>query len=93
MPKIITINLTDEQVACLEHDLLDIDDWVQKAIDGKVNQCTKRLVKEWQPKFFADPDVTSIPGAQDEFIAAVQARPDYKNRAARDADETRKRPL
>ena len=47
MPLVITINLTDADVACLNNDLLDIDDWIQKAVKGKVAQCRKRLIREW----------------------------------------------
>lgn len=85
MPLIITVNISDAEKACLLNDLLDIDDWVQKAVKGKINNCKKRLIREWQPKLFADPTVTTIPGDEAGFIVTVLARPDYKNRAARDA--------
>lgn len=86
MPLIITVNISDTEKACLLNDLLDIDDWVQKAVKGKTNQCRKRLIREWQPKLFADPAVTTIPGDEARFISIVLARPDYKNRAAREAE-------
>lgn len=89
MALIVTINIGDAEEACLLNDLLDIDDWVQKAVKGKINQCRKRLIREWQPKLFADATVTTIPGDEATFISAVQARPDYKDRAAREAEAGR----
>ena len=79
----ITINETD--LLALNNDLLDVDTWVQGAVAGKINACKKRMINEWQPVMFNDPAVTSIPATQDEFITAVVARDDYKNRADRDA--------
>ena len=35
----------------------------------------------------ADPSVETMPATDDGLIAALLARPDYKNRAARDAAE------
>lgn len=82
----ITINISDSEEACLKNDLLDIDDWVQKAVTGKISQCRKRFVREWQPKLFADPAATTMPAKEEAFISAVLVRPDYRDRAARDAE-------
>ena len=37
-------------------------------------------VPKWNPKLMADPEVESIPANEDDFIALVVARDDYKNR-------------
>ena len=79
-----TLSSTEEAV--LKHDLLDVQEWVDKAIDGKINNCKKRMINEWLPKLYADDSVDSIPANQDEIVAMVVARDDYKNRAARDAE-------
>ena len=79
-----TLSSTEEAV--LKNDLLDVQDWVDKAIDGKINNCKKRMINEWLPKLYADDSVDSIPANQDEIVAMVVARDDYKNRAARDAE-------
>ena len=84
----VIVNISNEEEVCLLNDLLDIDNWVQKAIAGKINQCKKRLIREWMPKMFADSSVTTMPASEDAFISAVLARPDYKNRAAREAGRT-----
>ena len=79
-----TLSSTEEAV--LKNDLLDVQDWVDKAIDGKINNCKKRMINEWLPKLYADDSVDSIPASEDEIVAMVVARDDYKNRVARDAE-------
>ena len=77
-----TLTATEESV--LKNDLLDVEDWVDKAIDGKVNNCKKRMIDEWLPKLYADESVTQIPANADEMIALVVARSDYLDRSERD---------
>ena len=79
-----TLSSTEESV--LKNDLLDVQDWVDKAIDGKVNNCKKRMISEWMPKLYADDSVSSIPASEDEIVAMIVARDDYKDRAARDSE-------
>ena len=43
------------------------------------------MINEWRPKVFADDSVATIPANDDDFIAMVVARDDYKTRAERDA--------
>jgi len=79
-----TLSSTEE--SALKNDLLDVQDWVDKAIDGKVNNCKKRMLSEWLPKLYADDSVSSIPASEDEIVAMIVARDDYKDRAARDSE-------
>ena len=79
-----TLTTTEESV--LKNDLLDIQDWVTGAINGKANKCKKRMLREWLPKLYADESVTQIPASEDEIVAMIVARDDYKDRAARDAE-------
>jgi len=85
MPK-YTVEINDTDLLALNNDLLDVDGWIQGAVDGKINSCRKRMIAEWQPILFNDPDVTSIPATQDEFITAVVARADYKSAFERNAE-------
>ena len=71
-----TLTSTEETV--LLDSLLDIQDWVDKAIDGKIDNCKQRMINEWQPKLTADPSVESIPANDDKLIAVIVARDDYK---------------
>ena len=52
----------------------------------KVNNCKKRMIAEWLPKLYADDSVDSIPASEDEIVAMIVARDDYKDRAAREAE-------
>jgi len=85
------ITLTDLQQKILSNDLYNdtdnagLDDWIQKAVDGKINNCWKRMQREWTDKLMNDDSFTdSIPSNQADFVALVTARSDYKNRKARD---------
>jgi len=83
-----TINLTDLQQKILSNDLLNdpatndgIDEWIQNAVDGKVNQCWKRFQSEWTTRLMNDPSFTDpIPSNQADFVALVTARDDYQTR-------------
>jgi len=77
-----TLTATEESV--LKNDLLDVEVWVNGAIDGKVANCQKRMIAEWLPKLYADESVTQIPANADEMIALVIARSDYLDRSERD---------
>jgi len=71
----------------LLNDLLNINDWLQGAMDGKKNNCWKRMQKEWVTKLMNDSDFTdSIPSNQADFVTLVTGRSDYKTRTERDAE-------
>ena len=86
-----TITLTDVQQKILSNDLYNdtdnvgIDEWIQGAIDGKINNCWKRFQQEWTTKLMNDDSFTdSIPSNQADFVALVTARSDYQTRKQRD---------
>ena len=80
-----TLTTTEEQV--LNNDLLDIQGWVDGAVNGKINKCKTLMLREWQPKLLADPAVTSLPATEEELIALIVARDDYKSRTEREVEE------
>jgi len=79
-----TLTTIEEQV--LSNSLPDIQAWVDGAVNGKINNCKTRMLREWQPKLLADPAVTSLPATEEELIALIVARDDYKSRTERDAE-------
>ena len=86
-----TVSLTDLQQNILKNDLYSaadnagLDTWIQNAVDGKINNCWKRMQSEWTIKLMNDDSFTdAIPSNQADFVALVIARSDYKNRKARD---------
>jgi|TARA_R100000482_G_C5085243_1_gene128069 hypothetical protein len=90
-----TVTLTDLQQKILSNDLYNdsdnagLDEWIQAAVDGKINNCWKRMQQEWTTKLMNDDSFTdSIPSNQADFVALVTARSDYKNRKARDDAST-----
>ena len=83
----LTIEVDDTQQTILKNDLLDINTWVQDAMTGKINNCWKRMQREWTTKLMDDSSFTeSIPSNQADFVKLVVARSDYKNRADRDKE-------
>jgi len=90
-----TVTLTDLQQKILSNDLYNdsdnagLDAWIQAAVDGKINNCWKRMQQEWTTKLMNDDSFTdSIPSNQADFVALITARSDYKNRKARDDAST-----
>ena len=80
----ITIQITDHDEKLLKHDLADVDDWVQKAVVGKIHNCGKRMANEAANVLKADDAVETMPATDVGLQTAYMARDDYKNRAERD---------
>ena len=82
----LTVEVTDTEQAILLNDLLDINDWLQGAMDGKKSNCWKRMQQEWTTKLMNDDSFTdSIPSNQADFVALITAREDYITRLQRDS--------
>ena len=86
-----TVSLTDLQQTILSNDLYNdtdnagLDLWIQNAVDGKLSNAWKRMQRKWTTKLMDDPSFNGpIPSNQAAFVNLVTARPDYKNRKARD---------
>ncbi len=82
----IIINITDEDESILSNDLLSIQDWVQQAVNGKINNCKKRMIRGWEQKL--KERYETLPTSDSDLITKIRAEPDYKDRATRDADDT-----
>ena len=86
------VSITDLQQKILSDSLYNdmsnnagLDDWIQKALDGKINNCWKRMRTEWTQNLMEDDSFTdSIPSNQADFVNLVTARSDYKTRKQRD---------
>jgi len=86
------VSITDLQQKILSNDLYNdisnnagLDDWIQKALDGKINNCWKRMQREWTQKLMDDDSFNDpIPSNQADFVNLVTARSDYKTRKQRD---------
>jgi hypothetical protein len=83
----LTIEIDDTDQTVLKNDLLDIDTWVQDAMTGKINNCWKRMQREWTDKLMNDESFTdSIPSNKADFVTLVTSRSDYKDRKTRDEE-------
>jgi hypothetical protein len=80
----ITVDDTDEKV--LLNDILDIQEWAQGAVDGKINNCWRRMQQNWTQQLMNDDTFTDpIPSNKADFVTLVTSRDDYQTRAERDA--------
>ena len=80
----ITVSISDTDEKIMKNDLLDLDQWVQEAVTGKINNAWKRFQSEWTTKLMNDETFTdSIPSNQTDFVNLVIARADYKTRLER----------
>ena len=85
------VSITDLQQKILSNDLYNdmsdnagLDLWIQNAVDGKINNCWKRMQREWTQKLMDDDSFTDpIPSNQADFVNLVTARSDYKTRKQR----------
>ena len=89
MAKTITVKIDDTDEKVMLNDLLDIDTWVQEAVTGKINNCWKRMQQNWTNQLMNDESFTDpIPSNKADFVKMVTARSDYKDRVARDKEES-----
>jgi len=83
----ITINIDDTDEKVLLNDLLDIQEWAEGAVTGKINNCWKRMQQNWTQQLMNDDSFTgSIPSNKNDFVALITARDDYQTRAEREAE-------
>ena len=81
----LIIEVDDTQQAMLNNDLVDINEWVQSAMTGKINNCWKTIEREWTDKLMNDSSFTDpIPSNQADFVRLITSRSDYKTRKQRD---------
>ena len=84
------ITLTDAQQKVLEHDLVDIKDWIDKAVQGKINSCVKRAASECRQ--ILKMDESALVPANDTVAAfALFSAKQYKNRKQREAEVASKK--
>jgi hypothetical protein len=83
----ITVSISDTDEKVMKNDLLDLDQWVQDAVTGKINNCWKRFQRDWTQRLMNDETFTDpIPSNKEDFVNLVTARDDYKDRVTRDAE-------
>ena len=84
----ITITIDDTDQKCMKNDLFDINQWVQDAVKGKIDNCWKRMQSEWTTKLMNDESFTdTIPSNKTDFVNLVTARSDYQTRSGKEPKE------
>ena len=82
----IQVEISDLDEKVLQHDLLEIQRWIQDAVNGKINNVKKRLLKEAKEKLFSDPEIDSIPATEEGLLTLYFSRPYYKNREEKEIE-------
>ena len=82
-----TINMTALEKKILEEHLIDVQTWIENAVEGKINQCRKRIVASRTQTLINDPEVDTIPATSDGICENLFNSSGYKNRSQREADQ------
>lgn len=87
--KVITLNIPDSDIAIVENDVENAEEWIRAAWAGKVNKCKERIVKAEIQLSISKGE--ALPAGETAIVQKYLTRPDYKNRVERDAAEDAKR--
>ena len=80
----ITIEIDDTDQKILKDGTLDINEWCQNAVIGKINHCWKQMQTSWTSRLINDSSFTdSIPSNKTDFVNLVTSRSEYKDCAER----------
>jgi len=82
----VIVDISDEEKACLDHALIDVQDWAEKALHGKAENCRIAVLREGVKVLQADPSIVSLPKDKEDLILLILSHPDYRNRNQREAD-------
>lgn len=77
----VQISEFDEKV--LKHEIVDVQAWVQSALNGKINKVKARLSETAQFELFGDPNIESIPATVSGSISLYFNQSYYQNREQR----------
>ena len=81
---VYTKTIDDETQKILENDLLDIKNWIDGMIDGKIRSVLKRLANDERERLISE-GATTVPAKSTDLALSAFSRPDYKNRVEREA--------
>jgi hypothetical protein len=93
------LNLTDVDILCLEHDLLDWEAWVLDMVRGKIHSCKTRMLEQYRGVLRSTPEFQAMTVSQadailnndEECLMRIKDLPQYENRSDRDAREEAER--
>ena len=85
MSLIVSQSISNTDKLLLNNDLISVDEWIQGALDGKIDNSYTRMKEEWVPKLMDDSSVAAISASKDDFVQQVVNHSSYQDRAARDS--------
>ena len=85
MPLNFNRTISDEDMQVLEAHIVDVEKWINDAIDGKIVACKKRLVKNALEKIDVTDDKKEVPTTVKGLIAHALSQPEFKARKTRGA--------
>lgn len=74
----IVLDIPDNDLAIVEHDVIDAETWIKAAWDGKLNASKKRIKKETIDDVVKNGG--SLPAGDNAIIQQFMSKPDYKSR-------------
>ena len=80
----ISIEISELEKKIMENDVISAQAWVQAAVEGKINQCRKRIVASHTQTLINDPEVDTIPATSDGICENLFNSAGYQSRAERD---------
>lgn len=86
-----TRELSDEEVLAMGHYVVDVQQWIDDAISGKIASCQKRIVRQEIEK--AIDSNGAIAASKQDILGNFFAAPEYKNRKDREALEDTQPPV
>lgn len=78
----ITLDIPADEIAVVQNDVVDAEDWIRAAWKGKVEKCSSRIV-DAETKLSIERS-ESIPAGQQAIVEKYLSRPGYKNRKERE---------
>lgn len=79
----ITLDIPDQDIAIVENDVVDAEQWIKEAWTGKLNKCRDRMITAETTRSIQAGE--TLPNSSSAIISKAMKRSDYKNRKQRDA--------
>lgn len=90
----IKLTINDTDIKTLNNNVVDIEHWCKKAVEGQINFCWNEMRSEWTTKLMNDDSFTDpIPSNKTDFVNLVTTRSDYKTAQQRNEEAESQQPV
>lgn len=83
--KKITIELSELDLQCLEHEIVDVPAWIQQTAAARARQIGTQLSKRAMDAAFNDDSIKTISADRDAILGRIFSHKDYMNAADKEA--------